>query len=319
MAEKIQDSFDQLQLQEAKNAGGFLVASMNDTLEKAKKLPPLVPLYDNIVLEGDLSVIFGQSGIGKTIFAMQVASDIAAKGKRVLYVDFEMTERQLYARYQSIVFPDTFFRAEVDKDHVNDDVLKGIEEVAKANMAQVVFIDNITALSQSLDKGSDAGVLMAELNRMKKENGWTMIILTHVPKQYSGNTPLILSAIQGSAKINQLVDDVIGLAQSCKDKSLVYVKQCKWRNGERELDADHVAVYERCKDEGGNLCFQFRGQGKESEHLAAATANEKEAKIARVKELHEQGKSQTDIARELGISQPTVWRIIQSFSPKPSE
>lgn len=52
MAEKIQDSFDQLQLQEAKNAGGFLVASMNDTLEKAKKLPPLVPLYDNIVLEG---------------------------------------------------------------------------------------------------------------------------------------------------------------------------------------------------------------------------------------------------------------------------
>ena len=72
-------------------------------------------------------------------------------------------------------------------------------------------------------------------------------------------------------------------------------------------------------DEGGNLCFQFRGQGKESEHLAAATANEKEAKIARVKELHEQGKSQTDIARELGISQPTIWRIIQSFSPKPSE
>lgn len=50
MAEKIQDSSDQLQLQEAKNAGGFLVASMNDTLEKAK-LPPLVPLYDNIVLE----------------------------------------------------------------------------------------------------------------------------------------------------------------------------------------------------------------------------------------------------------------------------
>ena len=145
MAEKIQDSFNQLQNQEAKDAGGFLVASMNDTLEKAKKLPPLVPLYDNIVLEGDLSVIFGQSGIGKTIFAMQVASDIAAKGKRVLYVDFEMTERQLYVRYPNIKFPETFFRAEVDRDHINDDVLKGIEEVAKANLAEVVFIDNSTA------------------------------------------------------------------------------------------------------------------------------------------------------------------------------
>ena len=309
MAEKIQDSFNQLQNQEAKDAGGFLVASMNDTLEKAKKLPPLVPLYDNIVLEGDLSVIFGQSGIGKTIFAMQVASDIAAKGKRVLYVDFEMTERQLYVRYPNLIFPETFFRAEVDRDHINEDVLKGIEEVAKANMAEVVFIDNITALSQSLDKGSDAGVLMAELNRMKKDNGWTMIILTHVPKMYCGNTPLTLSAIQGSAKINQLVDDVIGLGQSYKDKSLVYLKQCKWRNGERELDADHVAVFERCKDESGNLCFQFRGQGKESEHLAAASGNDKEELNAQIRAMKAQGKTQQEIAQLLGVSQSTVSRV----------
>jgi hypothetical protein len=91
----ILSSFQQLQQQGAIDAGGFHVASMNDCLKAAKSLPPLVVLYPNIVLEGDLCIIFGQSGIGKTIFAMQVARDIAARGKRVLYADFEMTLRQL--------------------------------------------------------------------------------------------------------------------------------------------------------------------------------------------------------------------------------
>ncbi len=95
----IQSAFKELHLRSAEDAGGFHVSSMNECLDKARSLPPLVTLYPNVVLEGDLCVIFGQSGIGKTIFAMQVARDIAASGRRVLYADFEMTPRQLALRY----------------------------------------------------------------------------------------------------------------------------------------------------------------------------------------------------------------------------
>ena len=109
-------------------------------------------LYPNIVLEGDLCIIFGQSGIGKTIFAMQVAREIAAKGKRVLYLDFEMSERQLALRYNTPNFPPTFFRAELRTDNAVDNVLTEIERAAVENHAEVLFIDNITALGQSLDK-----------------------------------------------------------------------------------------------------------------------------------------------------------------------
>ena len=79
---------------------------------------------------------------------MQVARDIAAQGKRVLYTDFEMTLRQLALRYEVPDFPPTFFRAEMDRDNLVDDVLKGIEKAAVANLAEVVFIDNITAPSR---------------------------------------------------------------------------------------------------------------------------------------------------------------------------
>ena len=69
----ISQSFNDLLNSEPVDGGGFHVEPMNKCIEDAHLLPPLIPLYPDIVLEGDLSIIFGQSGIGKTIFAMQIA------------------------------------------------------------------------------------------------------------------------------------------------------------------------------------------------------------------------------------------------------
>lgn len=305
-------SFRELQAQEAVDTGSFHVASMNECLEKAKLLPPLVVLYPNIVLEGDLCIIFGQSGIGKTIFAMMVAQEIAAKGKRVLYLDFEMSERQLVLRYPTPNFAPTFFRAELKPEGVMNDILQEIERVALENKADVLIIDNITALGQSLDKGAEAGMLMAALNALKKEHGWTLIVLTHVPKRYSGSQPLSLEAIQGSAKLNQLVDDAIGLGVCSKDHSLVYVKQCKWRNGEAELTSDHVAVYERKKEDNGNLGLVFCRYDSEQNLLAIEGDNDHNKIVAEVMDLYRQNYTQQRIANDLGISQSKVSRIIKA-------
>ena len=307
----ISQSFNDLLNSEPVDGGGFHVEPMNKCIEDAHLLPPLIPLYPDIVLEGDLSIIFGQSGIGKTIFAMQIARYIAEHDKRVLYVDCEMTPRQLGNRYGTANFPSTFLRAEMDREHPAKDILKGIEEVAVANYVNVVFIDNITALGQSLDRSADAGTLMASLNALKKKYNWTLVVLNHVPKMFSGNVPLSLSAMQGSAKINQLIDDAIGIAQSSIDSNLVYVKQCKWRNGELTMGADHVAVYERCKDEYGNLGFVSRGFGTEQEHLSIENSNEREEIKARVRELSAKGMTQTAIAEKFGISQSKVSRLLK--------
>jgi DNA repair protein RadA/Sms len=310
----INKSFKDYQESEPVDGGGFLVESMNKCIEEAHQLPPLVSLYPDMVLEGDLSIIFGQSGIGKTIFAMQIARYIAENGKRVLYVDCEMTPRQLGNRYETANFPPTFLRAEMDREHPAEDVLKGIEEVASFNHVDVVFIDNITALGQSLDRSADAGTLMASLNTLKKKYNWTLVVLNHVPKMFSGNVPLSLSAMQGSAKLNQLIDDAIGIAQSSIDSNLVYVKQCKWRNGELTMGADHVALYERGKDEYGNLGFTSCGFGTEQEHLSTESGNDREKMKADVVQLSKRGLTQTEIAKELKISQSTVSRLLKEQS-----
>ena len=310
----VNQSFKDLQESEPVDGGGFHVEPMNKCIDEAHLLPPLVSLYPDIVLEGDLCIIFGQSGIGKTIFAMQIARYIAENGKRVLYVDCEMTPRQLGNRYETANFPPTFLRAEMDRENPAEDVLKGIEEAATANHVEVVFIDNITALGQSLDRSADAGTLMASLNILKKKYSWTLVVLNHVPKMFSGNVPLSLSAMQGSAKINQLIDDAIGIAQSSIDSNLVYVKQCKWRNGELTMGADNVAIYERGKDQYGNLSFTERGFSTEQEHLSIENGNDREKMKADVVQLSKRGLTQTEIAKELKISQSTVSRLLKEQS-----
>ena len=307
----IKQSFKELQEAEPVNEGGFIIEPMNKCIDEAHKLPPLISLYPEVVLEGDLCIIFGQSGIGKTIYAMQIARYIAENGKRLLYVDCEMTPRQLGNRYETANFPPTFLRAEMDREHPDEDVLKGIEKAGVKNHVDVVFIDNITALGQSLDRSADAGTLMASLNTLKKKYNWTLVVLNHVPKMFSGNVPLSLSAMQGSAKINQLIDDAIGIAQSSIDPNLVYAKQCKWRNGELTMGADHVAIYERCKDKYGNLGFISRGFGTEQEHLSIENGNDREELKARVRELSGKGMTQTAIAEQLRISQSKVSRLLK--------
>lgn len=57
----ISQSFNDLLNSEPVDGGGFHVEPMNKCIEDAHLLPPLIPLYPDIVLEGDLSIIFGQS------------------------------------------------------------------------------------------------------------------------------------------------------------------------------------------------------------------------------------------------------------------
>ena len=94
-------------------------------------------------------------------------------------------------------------------------------------------------------------------------------------------------------------------------ESHVYVKQCKWRNGELTMGADHVAIYERRKDECGNLGFISRGFGTEQEHLSIESGNDRDEVKSRVRELSGKGMTQTAIAEQLRISQSKVSRLLK--------
>ena len=77
------------------------------------------------------------------------------------------------------------------------------------------------------------------------------------------------------------------------------------------MGADNVALFERCKDEYGNLGFISRGFGSEHQHLSMVIDKDFEKLKSHIKELSAKGMTQNEIGNLLGFSQSKVSRLLK--------
>lgn len=302
--------------------GMFTIKSANRTISDAALRPNPRSLYLELWYEGEVCCLFSDSNLGKSIYAVQMADQIAAT-RRVLLVDCELTDKQFQMRYTDPetglihVFPEGLYRAEInpislDVNDYEEKIIKNIEAVALRMAISIIIIDNLTYLCNSSDKGVDAGLFMMKLMNLKKQYGWSLLIIAHTPKR-NLSSPITQNDLAGSKKLYNFFDSVFAIGKSAKDDRLRYVKQLKVRAGEFLYDANNIIVYELEKS-SGFVHFEFKEYSTEKEHLRERTESDEEKQLKRIKELKAQGKSVRDIASIVGISKSKVWRLLQSHA-----
>src|SRR5215213_9002138 len=88
----------------------FVMRNTNDCMAEGQHTPAPGMLFSEFWREGELAVLSGDAGIGKSILASQIADSIsrgeARSGfkmdvakQKVLYVDFDTTNAALFKRY----------------------------------------------------------------------------------------------------------------------------------------------------------------------------------------------------------------------------
>ncbi len=299
--------------------GMLRIRSANRTLKEASLRPNPDALWLTLWYAGEVCCLFADSNLGKSIYAVQIATDIA-KTQKVLYFDFELSDKQFQLRYTDkdtgtlYQFPDNFYRVELNPETLNtdnfeDNLISNIEGAALQCGANVLVIDNLTYLCIASEKGDVAGSLMMRLTQLKKKYGWSLLILAHTPKRPL-SSPLTQNDLAGSKKLYNFFDSVFAIGQSAKDSNLRYIKQLKVRYGEYVYDADNVIVY---SIEQINSFLQFVPQGyaTEREHLKELSDKDETETINRVKELISKGDSYRNVAHECGISLAKVQRILK--------
>ena len=314
----------------ADNIGMFTVKTANRTLSDASKRPNPDPLYHELWYEGEVCCLFSDSNLGKSIYAVQMAEDIALN-QNVLLVDCELSDKQFQMRYTDPVtkqlhpFPEGLYRAEINpmsidvKDY-EEKILEHIVEAMHKFRCKVAIIDNLTYLCNSSDKGVDAGIFMMKLMNLKKQYGWSLLIIAHTPKR-SLTSPITQNDLAGSKKLYNFFDSVFAIGKSAKDNRLRYVKQLKVRAGEFRYDSDNVMVYE-IDNSDGYVHFVFKEFASEYDHLRQLSEQDTNTQDQNVKELLDKGKSYREIARLLGISKSLVGKIaarIKSMSTPESK
>jgi archaellum biogenesis ATPase FlaH len=307
-----------------KVAGLKMVRSSNQLMSDALLAPPINKMVGNIWLSGELHLLFADTGIGKSIFAIQMA-DALSKGRRVLflenecmplkvlYYDFELSDRQFLTRYSDPTGPYAFsehlFIDTIDFAGLLDIKGQSFEELLFQKMrydiaqttANVLVIDNITYLNtQTTQKTDTALEVMRQLIEIKRELDVSILVLAHTPK-IDFSAPLTINSLAGSKHLSNFADSVSAIGRSALDSEIRYIKQVKpSRSAEIVYDSRNVITC-RVAKEGNFLGFWHTGFDDEQNHLKRNDWNETDRKqqIEAARSMLANGKSYAEVAEEL--------------------
>jgi KaiC/GvpD/RAD55 family RecA-like ATPase len=317
------------------------VETANAAIERAATQPVPNMLFSECWFEYEVCFLFADTGLGKSILAVQIADGITtgkpipgftmqAKPQPVLYIDFELSEKQFQNRYsaeyeENYPFSDRFYRLHVDRDKI--DSAGDFEESFKADIeaaiqetgARVVIVDNLTWVKTETEKARDALPLMKYLKELQRKYGLSILLLAHTPK-IAESRPITVNDMAGSKHLMNFVDSAFALGRSHKDGSLRYLKQLKVRACEAVFTSHNVAVM-RIEKDRNFTGFRVVDYGTEFEHLKPLKEVEQEIavqKIIDLKRAHPE-LSNREIARKAGTNHTHVGRVLKSLEPEKAE
>ena len=316
--------------------------TMPERLDDAKKLPKLSLLLGNIWCKGEVHVLFGDNGTGKSIWATQIA-DALSKGtntfpnlpnqvgpQKVLFYDFELSDTQIIDRYsdeEGNIYPfnsnlihdqwdfsDPYFTQ--SKERIDKRIFDKMKNDIDEYKPDVIIIDNITFLRSEANQDANVALsLTNSLIEIKKKHGISMIVLAHTPKVKPG-LPITNNDLAGSKNISNFADSISAIGVSSTNNQIKYIKSIKCRSTPKEFEANNVIMVKQEKL-GSFLQFTYLGQGNEYELIKDPVKlrddEEKEGLKQEVINLHSQGKSYRQIEDLTGLGKSSIGRIIQDY------
>lgn len=220
----------------------------------------------NGIHKGDLTAIGARPSTGKSSFALQVATNVAARGGVVLFFSLEMTNDQnmdrIVMRYVEGVSQKTLRSGDLEGaewDRVSKateslEQLNGhltfsqernltvIEQLIAANKPDLVVIDQLTQLTDSgrfTDVRSRFSHMTSNLKRIAMEYNTAIWLCCQLNRQVNGSTKPSMDYLKESGSIEEDSDNVILLsrdedeeeARGVRGNRIINVNLAKQRSG----------------------------------------------------------------------------------------
>lgn len=290
----------------------FRIRTTSERQAQGEQEPELKELLGPLLRWSDTSLWFGGPGTGKSVLGIQAADamskgigmfpeEIASElgdepeiryvlpnelGRpvKVMYLDLELKDRAFADRTMSgdrrHEFNDNLLIMDKDPDYISRDIKKydqqmlaAIEFCVAKHQPEVFVVDNMTALTKrSLVDEAVAQEFMALFEYMNKKLGITIMAFAHTPKFVNPSEFLHQDNMAGSSIIQRFSENIIGLRTVYGDEGMIYIKECKTRNGVQTYGRENVLAAYMGRLDSGLLGFRFSHIDKE-EHLIRRTGN----------------------------------------------
>jgi replicative DNA helicase len=198
---------------------------LSKTEDSMFKIPTGVPALDRILGQteaGELIILTGPTGEGKTTLAITITRNIAVKGVQSLWFTLEVTPRQFIKKIIGKIQDKAHLPLFYMPSKNTDNQIKWIEEriiEAKAKFnVKVVFIDHIHQIF-SLDKmrfgnvSLELGDLVAKIKQIAIEQNLVIFLVAHTKDDPTGSTTKEpgKESIRDSGLISRLADTIIAV------------------------------------------------------------------------------------------------------------
>ena len=263
---------------------------------KAKEKEDMKKLFGSFFNVGEICVLAGKTGQGKTVLAYQIAIGLArgedilnepneVNKQGVLFLDFELNYSHIKKRFRNFEPPDNFYRpdmneilikyGQVDIETIKQMIQEANEEAKEKGTlpVSVLVLDNLSAISlKSLQDQTEALNIMRELKILNLEHNISILVVAHTPK-IKEDRPLEIYDIAGAAHIVNFCDSAMVINSSKKGANVRYIKQIKGRN---VPDTGDVLVVKLVDEDW--LHYEAIGYEKEEEQLNVNLALEERTK-----------------------------------------
>lgn len=143
------------------------------------------------VVIGSLILVGGDPGIGKSTLLLQMCRNMAAMGKRILYVSGEESARQIKMRAERIgeFKEDLYLYSGTDVDEIESVIERIKPEIVIIDSIQTMYLDSAGTAPGSV---SQVREVTAALLRIGKSKGISVFIVGHVTKEGTVAGPRVL-------------------------------------------------------------------------------------------------------------------------------
>ena len=297
---------------------------------------PVTSLWHSLWHRGEVACLFGDTGVGKSLLANQIANDIASAGHKVLYVDFENPDMHFYNHYRDAK-KEFFNHPNITYVGLNccsdpsacvsiEKKLEGIVDQIILYHTSIVIIDDISHILPA--KFSDRSVQMLQrLRHLALTWHMSILVLAH-SRYHNPSKPLSITNLAGSREFAFSFDTVFALGKISNPEVIHdpqaamppthYIRQFKTRATPIIYDQDNAMRLNLAKREG-ILGFKIVDTfGIEAQLIAPLSDTFQTNITADILSLHAQGFSIRKIAHSLAVTPTTVYRILKKNLPTKS-